>query len=166
MGDEAMELFHLINPINHMRSPEGVERYRTEPYAVAADVYAHPMHAGRGGWTWYTGSAGWMYQAAVEALLGLRRQGDTFSIDPCIPTIWPEYLIEWTIGGTRYRIVVENPAHRSRGITSAHLDGVPVDASAIPLLTDGAEHEVRVALGASHADDEPLTSGTATPSNV
>jgi cyclic beta-1,2-glucan synthetase len=154
MGDEAMELFHLINPINHMRSPEGVERYRTEPYAVAADVYAHPMHAGRGGWTWYTGSAGWMYQAALQAMLGLRRQGATFSVDPCIPTMWPEYLIEWTIQGTRYRIVVENPDHRSRGVGAARLDGVAVDAAAIPLLTDGAEHEVRVTLGAPVA--EPL----------
>jgi cyclic beta-1,2-glucan synthetase len=152
MGDEAMELFHLINPINHMRSPEGVERYRAEPYAVAADVYAHPMHAGRGGWTWYTGSAGWMYQAALQALLGLRRQGATFSIDPCIPTMWPEYLIDWTIQGTRYRIVVENPEHRSRGVGAARLDGVAVDAAAIPLLTDGAEHEVRVTLGTPVAE--------------
>jgi cyclic beta-1,2-glucan synthetase len=160
MSDEAMELFHLINPINHTRSPEGVERYRAEPYAVAADVYAHPMHAGRGGWTWYTGSAGWMYQAAVQALLGLRRQGDTFSIDPRIPTIWPEYVIEWTIDGTRYRIVVDNPEQRSHGIASASLDGVPVDAAAIPLLIDGAEHEVRVALGAVVAGAESLTSVT------
>ena len=70
LGDEAMELFHMINPINHMRTADGLEKYRAEPYAVAADVYAHPMHIGRGGWTWYTGSAGWMYQAAIEALLG------------------------------------------------------------------------------------------------
>ena len=73
LGDEAMELFHMLNPINHTRTAEGVERYRGEPYVVAADVYAHPMHVGRGGWTWYTGSAGWMYQAAIEGILGLRR---------------------------------------------------------------------------------------------
>jgi cyclic beta-1,2-glucan synthetase len=148
MGDEAMELFHLINPINHMRSPEGVERYRTEPYAVAADVYAHPMHVGRGGWTWYTGSAGWMYQAAIQALLGLQRRGETISIAPCIPTVWPEYTLEWRVGDTRYRFVVENPEHRSRRVASAHLDGVPVDPGAVPLLADGREHEVRVVLGA------------------
>jgi cyclic beta-1,2-glucan synthetase len=153
MGDEAMELFHLINPINHMRSPEGLERYRAEPYAVAADVYAHPMHVGRGGWTWYTGSAGWMYQAAVQAMLGLRRRGDTISIDPCIPTVWPGYLIEWNIAGTRYRFVVENPEHRSRGVASAELDGASVDGSAIPLLRDGGEHEVRIILGARVPDD-------------
>ena len=85
MGDEAMELFHMINPINHMRTPEDTERYRAEPYAVAADVYAHPMHIGRGGWTWYTGSAGWMYQAAVQSLLGLQRHGATMSLEPVHP---------------------------------------------------------------------------------
>ena len=86
MGDEAMELFHMINPINHMRTAEDTERYRAEPYAVAADVYAHPMHIGRGGWTWYTGSAGWMYQAAVQSLLGLRRNGATMSAEPLHPS--------------------------------------------------------------------------------
>ena len=147
MGDEAMELFHLINPINHVRTPENAERYRTEPYAVAADIYAHPMHVGRGGWTWYTGSAGWMYQAAVQALLGLQRHGGTISLNPCIPTIWPEYSLDWTIGGTRYRFVVENPEHRSRGIASAEFDGRPIDPNAIALVADGQEHTVRIVLG-------------------
>ena len=147
MGDEAMELFHLINPINHVRTPETAERYRTEPYAVAADVYAHPMHVGRGGWTWYTGSAGWMYQAAVQALLGLQRHGGTISLNPCIPTVWPEFSLEWTIDGTRYRFVVENPEHRSRGISSAELDGQPIDPDAIALVADGQEHTVRIVLG-------------------
>jgi cyclic beta-1,2-glucan synthetase len=149
MGDEAMELFHLINPVNHMRSPEGVERYRAEPYAVAADVYAHPMHIGRGGWTWYTGSAGWMYQAAIQALLGLERQGDTIRIDPCIPSVWPEFALEWRLGRTRYRFVVENPEHRSRGIAVARFDGATVDAACIPIVSDGGEHEVRIVLGAA-----------------
>ena len=149
MGDEAMELFHLINPINHMRTPEDVERYRVEPYAVAADVYAHPMHVGRGGWTWYTGSAGWMYQAAVQALLGLQRRGDTITLDPCIPTVWPQYSLDWTIGATRYRFVVDNPEHRSRGVATATLDGVPVDPRAIPLLDDGSEHTVHLTLGSA-----------------
>src|SRR4029078_4977777 len=87
-GDAAMELFHMLNPINHMRTPEDVERYKVEPYVVAADVYAHPMHVGRGGWTWYTGSAGWMYQAAIEGLLGLRRSGCALAVNPCIPAMW------------------------------------------------------------------------------
>jgi cyclic beta-1,2-glucan synthetase len=147
LGDEAMELFHMVNPVNHMRTPEGVERYRAEPYAVAADVYAHPMHLGRGGWTWYTGSAGWMYQAAVEGLLGLRRNGATFSIAPTIPAVWPAFSIQWNVGRTSYHISVVNPDHRCRGVRSAELDGVPTDPSAIPLLDDGRTHHVAVELG-------------------
>jgi cyclic beta-1,2-glucan synthetase len=153
MGDEAMELFHLINPINHMRTAEDVERYRVEPFVMAGDVYAHPMHVGRGGWTWYTGSAGWMYQGAVQALLGLKRNGRTISLDPCVPSVWPEYSVEWRIESTRYRFVVSNPEYRSRGIVSAVCNGTPVDPAAIPLVLDGGVHEVRVVLGAGAVPD-------------
>ena len=147
MGDEAMELFHMINPINHVRTAEDSERYRVEPYAVAADVYAHPMHVGRGGWTWYTGSAGWMYQAAVQSLLGLRRNGATISVNPCIPAVWPQYALDWTIGRTRYRFTVSNPDHLSQGVGSAELDGAAVDPAAIPLEDDGGTHDVTIVLG-------------------
>ncbi len=147
LGDEAMELFHMVNPINHMRSPEGLEQYRAEPYVVAADVYAHPMHLGRGGWTWYTGSAGWMYRAAVEGLLGLRRSGATFSVAPSIPAMWPTFSIQWTVGSTRYHISVLNPHHRCGGIRSAELDGAGIDPDAIPVLDDGQTHHVVVELG-------------------
>jgi cyclic beta-1,2-glucan synthetase len=147
LGDEAMELFHMLNPINHMRTAENVERYRVEPYAVAADVYAHPMHVGRGGWTWYTGSAGWMYQAAIEGLLGLRREGATFRIDPCITAMWPGYAIDWRIGRTLYRITVVNPEHRCCGVQSAEIDGVSVNPYAIPLHDDGNTHDVAVVIG-------------------
>ena len=142
-----MELFHMINPINHTRTPDDVERYKTEPYAVAADVYAHPMHLGRGGWTWYTGSAGWMYQAAIEGLLGLRRHGDTFSVNPCIPAMWPSYSLEWRVGATRYRLTVTNPRRRCTGIASATLDGAQVDPAAIPLEDDGGIHDVAIEIG-------------------
>jgi cyclic beta-1,2-glucan synthetase len=147
LGDEAMELFHMINPVNHTRTPEALDRYKTEPFAVAADVYAHPMHVGRGGWTWYTGSAGWMYQAAIEGLLGLRRHGAVFSVAPCIPAMWPEYSFEWNVGATRYRVRVLNPEHRCREVRSTELDGEPVDPMAIPLVDDGATHDVIVVLG-------------------
>jgi cyclic beta-1,2-glucan synthetase len=147
LGDDAMELFHMINPINHARTPEGIDRYRAEPYVVAADVYAHPMHVGRAGWTWYTGSAGWTYQAAVGDLLGLRRAGDTFSVDPCVPAMWPGFTLDWRLGQTRYHIVVRNPHHQYRGVRTATLDGQPVDAQAIPLRDDGRMHDVEVVLG-------------------
>ena len=115
LGDDAMELFHMINPINHARTPDAVERYRAEPYAVAADVYAHPMHVGRGGWTWYTGSAGWMYQAAIDGLLGLQRHGDTFTVAPCIPAMWPACSIDWKHGRSLYRIDIRNPERQHHG---------------------------------------------------
>lgn len=160
LGDEAMELFHMLNPINHMRTRDDCERYRTEPYAVAADIYAHPMHVGRGGWTWYTGSAGWMYQAAIRALLGLRRTGTTFSVTPCIPTVWPQYSMEWRTGRTMYRITVSNPGHVCCGVRSATLDGAPVDMSAIPLADDGGVHEVVVTIGAPAGADLQTTVAT------
>ena len=108
-GDEAVELFHLLNPVNHARTPADVARYKVEPYVVAADVYAHPPHVGRGGWTWYTGSASWMYRTGLEAILGLERRGATFSLNPCIPFAWPGFSIALRIGNTRYEIAVENP---------------------------------------------------------
>ncbi|HEV7500432.1 MAG TPA: glucoamylase family protein, partial [Vicinamibacteria bacterium] len=154
-GDEAMELFHLLNPINHSRTAADVERYRTEPYALAGDVYAHPAHPGRGGWTWYTGAAGWLYRAGLESFLGLRRQGATFAIDPCIPASWPEYTIAWRFQGTRYEITVTNPEHRCRGVSEADLDGTPTDAAAIPLVDDGRTHQVRVRLGAGRNPVSP-----------
>ncbi|WP_242344168.1 GH36-type glycosyl hydrolase domain-containing protein [Anaeromyxobacter terrae] len=146
-GDEAAELFHMLNPVNHTRTGPDVARYRGEPYVVAGDVCAHPEHAGQAGWTWYTGSAGWMYRAGLESVLGLRRHGETFELDPCIPTSWPEYAITWRFGRTRYELTVTNPERRCRGIRSAWLDGVEVDPRAIALVDDGAEHDVRVVLG-------------------
>ena len=161
-GDEAVELFHLLNPINHTRSAADVERYKAEPYVTAGDVYAHPAHAGRGGWTWYTGSAGWMYRAGLESILGLKRHGASFELDPCIPAAWPEYSIVWRFGRTGYEISVSNPEHRCRGIAEAELDGNPVDSAAIPLVDDGATHRVRVVVG-EQAQSKPRTArwGTA-----
>ncbi|HLF57534.1 MAG TPA: carbohydrate-binding protein, partial [Thermoanaerobaculia bacterium] len=146
-GDEAVELFHLLNPINHARTDADVERYKAEPYAVAGDVYAHPDHGGRAGWSWYTGSAGWLYRAGLESILGLRRRGSSFELDPCVPASWPAYEIEWRFGRSTYRIEVENPEQRCRGVAFAELDGAPVDPAAIPLIDDGATHRVRATLG-------------------
>ncbi|MEO5657200.1 MAG: carbohydrate-binding protein, partial [Nitrospiria bacterium] len=148
-GDEAVELLHMLNPINHSRTPGDVERYKTEPYAVAADVYAHPAHAGRGGWTWYTGSAGWMYRAGIESVLGLTRHGTHFAMAPCIPTAWPGYSMVWKVDGkgTRYEITVLNPKHRCRGVSTARLDGAPVSPAAIPFLPDGGTHRLEIVLG-------------------
>jgi cyclic beta-1,2-glucan synthetase len=145
-GDEAAELFHMLNPINHSRTPAGADLYKIEPYVVAGDVYAAP-HAGRGGWSWYTGSAGWLFRAGIESLLGLRRRGMTFTVDPCIPSSWPEYSIVWRVHQTRYEIAVANPHHRCRGVATATLDGESVDVGAIPLADDGRVHQVQIVLG-------------------
>jgi cyclic beta-1,2-glucan synthetase len=146
-GDEAAELFHMLNPINHTRTMSDVARYKTEPYVVAGDVYGRAPHAGRGGWSWYTGSAAWMYRAGLERILGLRRLGATFSINPCIPASWPEYQITWRTHETRYEIVVSNPERRCCGVSSAELDDVAVNPAAIPLVDDDQVHRVRITLG-------------------
>jgi cyclic beta-1,2-glucan synthetase len=152
-GDEVGELFHMLNPINHTRTPTDVARYRAEPYVMAGDVYGRAPHAGRGGWSWYTGSAAWMYRTGLESMLGLRRQGDTFSISPCIPSSWPAYEISWRAGRTQYLISVSNPARQCRGILEASLDDVAVDAAAIPFVDDGRTHHVRIVLG--RTSDQP-----------
>jgi cyclic beta-1,2-glucan synthetase len=147
-GDKAGELFSILNPINHASTRAGVHRYKVEPYVMAADVYAEPPHVGRGGWTWYTGSAGWMYQAGVEWILGFRLRGTTLMIDPCVPRAWPRYEITFRYRSARYEIVVENPAGVSRGVTRMELDGLAIEpAAGIAIVDDGATHRVRVVLG-------------------
>jgi cyclic beta-1,2-glucan synthetase len=145
-GDEAAEVFHMLNPLNHARNADGLARYQLEPYAVAGDVYSHPAHRGRGGWSWYTGSAGWMYRAGIESMLGLRRSGSTFTVDPCIPAGWPSYRIVWKYLDTTYNINVTNPDRRHRGVKCATLDGAAVDYKAIALVNDGQVHEVAIRL--------------------
>jgi cyclic beta-1,2-glucan synthetase len=150
-GDEAVELFHLLNPINHARTAVGTATYKVEPYVVAADVYAHPAHAGRGGWTWYTGSAAWMYRTGLESILGIERRGSSIALNPCIPFSWPGFSVVVRFGTARYEITVENPQNRCRGITDAWLDGIEVDPSAIPLRDDGGSHRVRAVIGEATA---------------
>jgi len=148
-GDKAFELFSLLNPINHASTRADVQRYKVEPYAVAADVYSVAPHVGRGGWTWYTGSAGWLYRAGLEGILGFRLQGAFLLLDPCIPKAWPGFEIAFKYRSARYEIAVENPRGVSRGVASASLDGkvLPEGSARVPLADDGAVHEVRVVLG-------------------
>jgi cyclic beta-1,2-glucan synthetase len=148
-GERAAQLFRLINPIYHADTPAAVARYKVEPYVIAADVYSHPQHVGRGGWTWYTGSAAWMYRVGVEGLLGLRRHGDTFSVSPCIPPAWPGYTLTVTCGQARYVVEVRNPAHVSHGVQGVTLDGQPAPGGRLPFVDDGRTHHVVVTLGAA-----------------
>ena len=148
-GDKAYGLFSLLNPINHANTRANAERYKVEPYVVAADVYAERAHVGRGGWTWYTGSAGWMYRAGLEWLLGFRLRGEFLHLDPCIPRGWPGFQITFRYRSARYKLAVENPRGVSRGVSSVEVDGTPLASGGGPLrLTDdGATHKVRVVLG-------------------
>jgi cyclic beta-1,2-glucan synthetase len=148
-GDKAADLLALLNPINHARNRAEMLRYKVEPYVVAADIYAKWPHIGRGGWTWYTGSAGWMQRAGVENLLGVTRHGDSLALDPCIPKGWPGFSITLRHGKARYEITVENPNGAGRGIASAVLDGTNVEARPlrVRLHDDGATHRLLVRLG-------------------
>jgi cyclic beta-1,2-glucan synthetase len=145
-GDRAAELFALLNPVNHGRTSEEVARYRAEPYVVAADVYAPPQ-SGRGGWTWYTGSAGWMYRVGIEAILGITLRRGAIHVDPCIPKTWPGFEVVYRPSAATYRIVVENPDGVNRGVARLELDGVAITGQDVGLAHDGSEHLVRVVLG-------------------
>ena len=148
-GDKAGALFSLLNPVNHARTRTDMHRYKVEPYVVAADVYAAPGQTGRGGWTWYTGSAGWMQRAGVESLLGMRVRGAFLEIDPCIPRSWPRFEAVLRRGAARYEIAVENPNGVSRGVAAARHDGIAI--SGRPVRTafsdDGQIHRIEVTLG-------------------
>jgi cellobiose phosphorylase len=148
-GDRAGEIFAMLNPINRTANHVAVERYKVEPYVMAADVYDTPPHEGRGGWTWYTGSAGWMYRVALEAILGFRLRGARLTLDPCIPSTWPGFSMIYRHGRTSYRIGVENPNGVCRGVRSLELDGSPLLDHTVTLVDDGDDHEIRVSLGSS-----------------
>jgi len=148
-GDKAVELFSLLNPINHSNTRTGMQRYKGEPYVVAADVYSVAPHVGRAGWTWYTGAAGWLYRSGLESILGFLLQGDHLSLNPCIPTGWPEFELTYQYRTATYVIVVLNPDGVSRGVAGISVDGevLPAGESRFLLRDDGVIHQVRVILG-------------------
>ena len=152
-GDRSGQLFSMLNPINHARTRAQVHRYKVEPYVVAADIYSVAPHVGRGGWTWYTGSAGWLYRAGIEAVLGLRVRGASLTLAPCIPRRWPGFELVFKYRRARYEIAVENPEGVSCGVARVELDGVSAAAALdagqarLALVDDGATHRVRIILG-------------------
>jgi len=152
-GNKAAELFSLINPINHASTRAGVLRYKVEPYVVAADVYSVAPHVGRGGWTWYTGSAGWLYRAGVESILGLVVKGDTLEVNPCIPTDWPGYAMTLRYRGAIYEFTVRNPSGIGRGVVAITMDGknhhVSQGRATLTLNDKNGVHCVDVTLGQS-----------------
>jgi cyclic beta-1,2-glucan synthetase len=146
-GDRAGELMRMLNPLSHARTPADVDTYKVEPYVVAADVYAVPGNEGRGGWTWYTGSASWSYRVGLEGLLGFAKRGDCLRMDPCIPSEWDGFTLEYRYGATTYAIDVRNPKHVSRGVSEVSVDGIPAADGGVTLVDDGLRHSVTVILG-------------------
>ncbi len=148
-GDRAAELFSFLNPIRLASTRSASHRYKAEPYVVSADVYSEPPHVGRAGWSWYTGSAAWMYRVGLEAILGFKLQGAVLRLDPCVPKSWRGFEIDFRYRSTRYHISVENAHGVCRGVTRLELDGAVTsgDPTALSLVDDGATHRVRVSLG-------------------
>ena len=148
-GDRATALFALLNPINHALTPDASARYKVEPYVIAADVYSTVPHEGRGGWTWYTGSAGWMYRAGVEGILGVTRTADTLFIDPCLPKSWPGVSVQITLDEFRVDVTVVNSGATGHGITHALLDGVEIicDGGKLRLPITDRIHSLDLTLG-------------------
>ncbi|MBI5935134.1 MAG: cellobiose phosphorylase [Chloroflexi bacterium] len=147
-GDRAMELFQMLNPVSHADTPAKAALYKVEPYVIAADIYSVRPHIGRGGWTWYTGSSGWMYRLGIEAILGISRVGHLLNINPCIPRHWTGFKVDYRFGSTHYKISVENPHNVNRSTSGEIvLDGIALPGNSMPLVDDGQPHEVYVVMG-------------------
>jgi cyclic beta-1,2-glucan glucanotransferase len=158
-GDAAYELLSFINPVNRSVDRDRVKRYRVEPYVVAADIYSAPGHVGRGGWTWYTGAAGWMYRVIVENLLGVKREGPWLRIDPCIPSSWASYRMTLRMPGAEYVIEVDNGGRAGRGVRSLELDGSPLQEGRLRLEPGSGRHLVRVVLDVTDRDASSAVTG-------
>jgi cellobiose phosphorylase len=146
MGNDerALALWQMINPLSHTGDAAGVATYKVEPYVVAADVYTAEGHVGRGGWTWYTGSASWMYRVALEAVLGFRKTGDALRIEPSVPSGWSGFTIQYRYGSSQYTIEVKVSRGTQRGANRVTVDGHRIKGDAIPLVDDGQPHAVLV----------------------
>lgn len=146
-GDKARELFELINPIHHTDNYREYSRYKVEPYVMAADVYTSYPHAGRGGWSWYTGSAGWMYRAGIEYILGFQKNRDTIVLDPCIPKKWKEYTMKYKYLDTLYEIKINNMDGVNQGVKEVSVDGEISLGNQFTLVNDGKTHQVEIFMG-------------------
>jgi cyclic beta-1,2-glucan synthetase len=143
-GARAFEWFQMINPLMRAGTAAQVDTYKVEPYVVAADVYTAPGQLGRGGWTWYTGSASWLYRVGLEAILGFTKSADTLRIEPRVPAAWPAFSIEYRFGGAVYAITVRQPGQLQRRGAQIRVDGRLLEEPIVQLVDDGARHEVLV----------------------
>ncbi|HET6266275.1 MAG TPA: glycosyl transferase, partial [Acidobacteriota bacterium] len=147
VGDQAVKILGMLNPIARSSTREKAELFKLEPYVTAADIYSNPQHVGRGGWSWYTGSAAWVYRVWLEQVLGLRLQGDHFAVNPCIPAGWKEFTMRLKKKNTLYEIRVENPEGVSQGISELTIDGTRAEGLKVPLVGDQRTVKVQILLG-------------------
>jgi cellobiose phosphorylase len=145
--DRAWELFALLNPLHHGATPDEIATYKVEPYVMAADVYAVAPHTGRGGWTWYTGSAGWMYRLLLETLLGVNLEGNQLRLTPSLPKTWSTFTLHYRYRQTPYHIRITRLPGAPSGDRRLSLDGRPLPADTLPLLDDRREHSVEMQIG-------------------
>ena len=156
-GDAAHALFSILSPVSHTSTRAGVERYKVEPYVVAADIYSVAPHVGRGGWTWYTGAAGWLYQAGLEWILGVRVEGALLRLVPCLPRTWPSAEVTLRYRTAVYRITLLNPDGVSGGVRELHVDGkelAPTTAT-VALRDEALTHTIDVVLGHRTVPEAP-----------
>lgn len=145
-GNKAGEYYRMINPIEHSRTKEAARKYKVEPYVVSADIYGQKNLAGRGGWTWYTGSASWMYEAGIKYLLGLRIENQKLKLEPCIPSHWKEYSIRYQYGASIYHIHVSNPEGKEKGVTKFKVNEQEVPEKEIALNASGGIYRIEVTM--------------------
>lgn len=149
-GDKATEYFRMINPIEHSRTKETAKKYKVEPYVIAADIYGAGNLAGRGGWTWYTGSSSWMYKAGIEYILGMKIKGNIenkkqlLTFNPCIPKGWKEYSIKYKYGNSVYNIKIKNPNGKNTGVEKFILNGKEIEEKEIVLEENAGINNVEI----------------------
>lgn len=143
-GDKSVELYKMINPIEHTKTKELANKYKVEPYVISADIYGANNLAGSGGWTWYTGSSSWYYICAVQNILGLKIENETLSINPCISSEWQEYEIRYKFGESIYNIKVQNPNRKCTGVEKFLLNGVEIPEKKIRILNNGKVNEIQI----------------------
>lgn len=143
-GEKAVDLFRIINPIEHSKTKEAANKYKVEPYVITADVYGHENLAGRGGWTWYTGSSSWFLKAGIEYILGLKIEDNMLSIEPCIASSWKEYSIRYKYGTSIYNVKVKNPNNKNTEVEKFILNGSEIETKKIKIQDDGKVYDIEI----------------------
>ena len=143
-GSKALELYRMINPIEHAKTKDAVSKYKVEPYVIPADIYGESNLAGRGGWTWYTGSSSWYYKAGIEYILGLKIKNNILSLNPCISKDWTDYSIRYKYGRSIYNIKIKNPNGKETGVTSFKVNDEEIEDKSVRLIDDGKVYDIEV----------------------